>query len=226
MKEVKILSLITALILSFALLFIGCKSANSTSIPSVAQSATESISSSTEEASSLSSEDSSTTSESSTISDATISEESSVPVSQTSSSSSNVYSSQNVTPSSSTISSAQSSTVAPSSSTLASSQPPALTIPPFTVNDPENTRGLDTKTIGCYFGVSKDDLPNQMSIDNQTRLDGYANVEALALDTVSTDKGMYLTFDCGYEYNNLTAVILDTLKAKNVKAIFFCTLSY
>jgi hypothetical protein len=65
-----------------------------------------------------------------------------------------------------------------------------------------------------------------MSIDNQTRLDGYNNVEALALDTKSTDKGMYLTFDCGYEYNNLTASILDTLKAKNVKAIFFCTLSY
>lgn len=37
---------------------------------------------------------------------------------------------------------------------------------------------------------------------------------------------IYLTFDCGYEFNNLTANILDTLKAKNVKAVFFVTLSY
>lgn len=33
---------------------------------------------------------------------------------------------------------------------------------------------------------------------------------------------LYLTFDCGYENGN-TAKILDTLKAKNVKAIFFVT---
>lgn len=33
---------------------------------------------------------------------------------------------------------------------------------------------------------------------------------------------VYLTFDCGYEYGHTTK-ILDTLKAKNVKAIFFVT---
>jgi peptidoglycan-N-acetylmuramic acid deacetylase len=36
---------------------------------------------------------------------------------------------------------------------------------------------------------------------------------------------VYLTFDEGYEYG-LTTNILDTLKAKNVKAVFFITLSY
>ena len=36
---------------------------------------------------------------------------------------------------------------------------------------------------------------------------------------------IYLTFDEGYEYG-LTLNILDTLKAKNVKATFFVTLSY
>ena len=35
-------------------------------------------------------------------------------------------------------------------------------------------------------------------------------------------KTIYLTFDCGYENGN-TGKILDTLKAKNVKAIFFVT---
>ncbi|MGN0999823.1 MAG: polysaccharide deacetylase family protein [Faecousia sp.] len=37
---------------------------------------------------------------------------------------------------------------------------------------------------------------------------------------------IYLTFDCGYEYNNLTASILDTLKQKDVKAVFFVTMHY
>lgn len=37
---------------------------------------------------------------------------------------------------------------------------------------------------------------------------------------------IYLTFDCGYEFNNLTANILDTLKEKDVNAVFFVTLSY
>lgn len=44
---------------------------------------------------------------------------------------------------------------------------------------------------------------------------------------IAPDNGkIYLTFDCGYEYNNLTASILDTLKEKNVKAVFFITMPY
>lgn len=38
-------------------------------------------------------------------------------------------------------------------------------------------------------------------------------------------KEIYLTFDCGYD-NGLTGKILDTLKKKKVKAIFFITKSY
>ena len=37
-----------------------------------------------------------------------------------------------------------------------------------------------------------------------------------------SEKVVYLTFDCGYEYGKTTR-ILDTLKEKNVKAIFFCS---
>lgn len=49
------------------------------------------------------------------------------------------------------------------------------------------------------------------------------------------DGVIYMTFDCGYEYfvkdsagNNvpLTGMILDTLKEKGVKAVFFVTMSY
>lgn len=37
------------------------------------------------------------------------------------------------------------------------------------------------------------------------------------------DNNLYLTFDCGYDYNNLVSTILDVLKTKNVKAVFFVT---
>ena len=48
---------------------------------------------------------------------------------------------------------------------------------------------------------------------------------------IEDDKDViYLTFDCGYEYfvdgQPLTGLILDTLKEKDVKAVFFVTMSY
>lgn len=42
---------------------------------------------------------------------------------------------------------------------------------------------------------------------------------------IMPDNKIYLTFDEGYE-NGYTAEILDVLKAKNVKAVFFITMSY
>ncbi len=96
----------------------------------------------------------------------------------------------------------------------------------YTVNDPENTRGLSNEKSGFGFGIAENGVANSLSFSNQAKFDSMANVEALALDTKSADKRMYLTFDCGYEYNNLTAKILDTLKEKNVKAAFFLTLTY
>ncbi len=92
--------------------------------------------------------------------------------------------------------------------------------------DANNSKGLSEEKIGFSYGVAKDGAPHHISVSNQARFDSYTDVEALALDTVSQDKRMYLTFDCGYEYNNLTSSILDTLKEKNVKAAFFCTLDY
>lgn len=103
--------------------------------------------------------------------------------------------------------------------------PPSINIG-FTVNDPYNTRGLSEVRCGYSFGVASGGMPNSVSVNNQLKFDSLQGVTALALDTVSADKRMYLTFDCGYEYNNLTASVLDTLKEKNVKAAFFCTLDY
>ena len=96
----------------------------------------------------------------------------------------------------------------------------------YTVTDAENSRGLSTVKNGFSFGIAKDGVPHQQSVINQKTFDAFENVKALALDTKTQEKIMYLTFDNGYEYKNLTANILDTLKEKNVKAAFFVTLSY
>ncbi len=65
---------------------------------------------------------------------------------------------------------------------------------------------------------------------------GYGAAKPAALQNLLTKYGacwignrnspnIYLTFDEGYEYG-LSGAILDTLKAKNVKAVFFVTLSF
>ncbi len=94
----------------------------------------------------------------------------------------------------------------------------------FTVNDPENTRGLASSAINHSFGVAKDSKPHQISVDSQSFFDtkGY---NAITYDNKSAEKVLYLTFDCGYE-NGYTFNVLDTLKEKKVSAAFFCTLDH
>lgn len=122
-------------------------------------------------------------------------------------------------PESSTVSEVES---VQTSATVNTSLPPLN----FTVNDPENQRALSTERKGFSFGVAKDGVAHAQSFANQQTFDSFENVEALALDTQTQEKVMYLTFDNGYEFKNLTGSILDTLKEKNVKAAFFVTLSY
>ncbi len=89
----------------------------------------------------------------------------------------------------------------------------------YPVVDPDNLRGLSTKVYNHSYGVSKNGEPHEISVNNQKF---YQQYSAICLDT-SGKKTIYLTFDCGYE-NGCTEKILDTLKEKNVKAIFFVTL--
>lgn len=99
---------------------------------------------------------------------------------------------------------------------------PPLPLADFKSFDKNNTKGLPTTKIAHAYGVAKDEKPHSISVENQKFFDskGY---KALAYDTKTEDKILYLTFDCGYE-NGYTAKILDTLKTKGVKAAFFCTL--
>lgn len=94
----------------------------------------------------------------------------------------------------------------------------------FSVKDPENTAGLSTAVKNHSFGVAKDSKPHQVSVDSQSYFEKNG-FNAVTYDSKSTEKVLYLTFDCGYE-NGYTFKVLDTLKEKNVSAAFFCTLDH
>lgn len=99
-------------------------------------------------------------------------------------------------------------------------------LPPvsFTASDPQNSRGLSTKKIEHSYGVAKNSAPHQISVENQKYFES-TGYKAICYDTKSTEKVLYLTFDCGWE-NGCTDKVLDTLKEKNVPAAFFCTLDH
>lgn len=102
---------------------------------------------------------------------------------------------------------------------------PSLKPTEYTVTDPENKRGLSTAANAFSFGVAQNGSPHSVTVSNQKIFDNY-NYNALAWDNKTSGKVLYLTFDCGYKYEDLTERILDTLKEKDVPAAFFCTLSY
>lgn len=93
----------------------------------------------------------------------------------------------------------------------------------YTVEDENNERGLSTEKKSHSHGPAANGKAHYTVEAFQDTFDKYS---ALTLDRKSQDKVLYLTFDCGWEYNNLTAKILDTLKEKNVSAAFFCTLDH
>ncbi len=93
----------------------------------------------------------------------------------------------------------------------------------LTVSDPNNTRGLSTTAVGYSYGVSQNGVPHDNSLNAQKYF-VEKKFNAVSIDTSTKEKVLYLTFDCGWE-NGYTAKVLDTLKAKQVPAAFFCTLS-
>ena len=92
----------------------------------------------------------------------------------------------------------------------------------YTASDPDNKKGLSTKKISHSHGPASDGKAHYTVVDFQENMKKY---RVFTLDT-SGEKVLYLTFDCGYEYENLTARVLDVLKEKNVTAAFFCTLEH
>ncbi|MGN1442801.1 MAG: polysaccharide deacetylase family protein, partial [Acutalibacteraceae bacterium] len=83
---------------------------------------------------------------------------------------------------------------------------------------PANTKGLSNKKICHSHGPASGGKPHYTVVEFQNTFDKYG---ALTLDRKSKEKVLYLTFDCGWEYENLTSKVLDTLKGKKVPAAFF-----
>lgn len=90
----------------------------------------------------------------------------------------------------------------------------------YDVPDPQNSRGLSTAKRAHSHGPASGGKAHHTVVAFQETFDHYG---ALTLDRTGGKKALYLTFDCGWEYENLTAEILDTLRQKQVPAAFFCT---
>lgn len=143
---------------------------------------------------------------------------------------------------SSKVSSETSSTLSETSSQVSSAPVSSATssktssaAPPLPVI-PTNSRvikelGTDTYNYIMGFSSSARSWGQGLKFDAKNRpiyaLDAqkaYGKHDAVYI--MNDEKKIYLTFDEGYEYNNNTAKILDTLKEKGVSAVFFVTGAY
>ena len=98
-----------------------------------------------------------------------------------------------------------------------------MPLPKISFRATENTKGLSEKKLSHSHGPSADGKVHHTVEEFQKTFQKYGG---FTYDNISEEKVLYLTFDCGYEYNDLTGKILDVLKGKKVPATFFCTLDY
>lgn len=84
-------------------------------------------------------------------------------------------------------------------------------------------QAMSAESSGWGQGTQTDDLNRPAGCLQYQEKFGSHAVRFIMDD--SEEKNIYLTFDEGYE-NGYTPAILDTLKEKNVKAVFFITMDY
>lgn len=96
-------------------------------------------------------------------------------------------------------------------------------LPEISFKATENTKGLSEKKLSHSHGPSVGGKVHFTVEEFQKTFEKYGG---FTFDSKNEEKVVYLTFDCGYEYEGLTGKILDTLKGKKVPAAFFCTLDY
>lgn len=89
------------------------------------------------------------------------------------------------------------------------------------VSVPVSVYATDNRAIGYGQGTALDSL--NRPVDALSFNDRYGGYDAYALS--EDEKRIIITFDQGYE-NGYTSKILDTLKEKNVSAVFFLTGDY
>lgn len=86
---------------------------------------------------------------------------------------------------------------------------------------PVNSSSLSNTTCAWGFRRMKDEVQPEFSASYTKPLDEYGGIYVGNKDS----RVIYLTFDEGYE-NGYTSTILDTLKEKDVEAVFFVTMPY
>lgn len=96
----------------------------------------------------------------------------------------------------------------------------AATVP--AVSEYSRFESLDNTKIAYGMGVETDSRNRPLGAVHAQKQ--YGDLGAVFLGE-STEKRLWLTFDEGYE-NGCTAGILDTLKEKKVRAVFFVTYDY
>ena len=127
--------------------------------------------------------------------------------------------------------SSEPSSSSPSSSSDSSSKPkPSKPVSSeyFTKEELTYINSLSGKSQNYWFGTVKDghNRPNG-AMQFQKKYQDTQNIACIAPLNTDGQKKIYLTFDMGWEYNkSYTVKILDTLKEKNVKAVFFVTKDY
>jgi len=127
--------------------------------------------------------------------------------------------------------SSEPSSSSPSSSSASSSKPkPSKPVSSeyFTKEELTYINSLSAKSQNYWFGTVKDghNRPNG-AMQFQKKYQDTQNIACIAPLNTDGQKKIYLTFDMGWEYNkSYTVKILDTLKEKNVKAVFFVTKDY
>ncbi len=123
---------------------------------------------------------------------------------------------------------------------------PPTTVPPTTVPPTEPNGGILEQYGSLYTreyleSLSNKGIPYGPGVGTNGKRPDYAiwdqqKYEKYGFNAIAPDNGnVYLTFDCGYEYTatdangsryRVTERILDVLKEKNVKAVFFVTMPY
>ena len=93
----------------------------------------------------------------------------------------------------------------------------------FSATAPRSDIALKTEKLSHSHGPASGGEPHYTVVEFQKNFDRFG---AYTLGGNEGEKVLYLTFDCGYEYENLTSTVLDVLKEKNVPAAFFCTLDH
>ena len=93
----------------------------------------------------------------------------------------------------------------------------------YTATSQRSDRSLSKEKLSHSHGPASGGKPHHTVVAFQETFDDFS---AYTLDTKTEEKVLYLTFDCGYEYENLTSRVLDTLREKQVPAAFFCTLDH